>query len=167
MSESSPLEVEIAHLRGLDLTGLRARWHSNYGRKAPAHLPRHLLFRILAYRLQADRIGDLDRIAQRHLDRVGDGAKDEGKRLLAGSMRSRGNALKPGTLLVREWRVCRSGSWCWQRDSPGTRRSIAASLKLPSPSPARGGTDPGFSGCGIRARGLSRVEHERAGHHAG
>jgi hypothetical protein len=34
-----------------------------------SHLPRHLLFRVLAYRLQADVLGDLDRECQRLLDR--------------------------------------------------------------------------------------------------
>src|SRR5260370_32311468 len=39
---------------------IRARWHTVFRRRAPPHLPRHLLFRILAYRLQADRLGELD-----------------------------------------------------------------------------------------------------------
>ena len=59
----SELEVEIARLRDLDLSGLRARWHSVFRRKAPDHLPRHLLYRMIAYRLQAERLGDLDRCA--------------------------------------------------------------------------------------------------------
>ena len=50
-----PVEDEIAHLRGLDLRGLRARWQSIFGRQAPSHLTRHLLFSVIAYRLQADR----------------------------------------------------------------------------------------------------------------
>ena len=54
------LDSEIAHLRGLDVKGLRARWHTVFRRRAPPHLPRHLLFRILAYRLQADFLGDLE-----------------------------------------------------------------------------------------------------------
>ena len=36
----SELEDEIARLRDLDLSGLRARWQSVFRRKAPNHLPR-------------------------------------------------------------------------------------------------------------------------------
>jgi hypothetical protein len=48
-ASASELEDEIAHLRDLDLSGLRARWHSVFRRKAPGHLPRHLLYRMIAY----------------------------------------------------------------------------------------------------------------------
>jgi Protein of unknown function (DUF2924) len=54
------LDIEIVRLRNLDVGELRARWHTVFRRRAPTHLPRHLLFCILAYRLQADRLGDLD-----------------------------------------------------------------------------------------------------------
>ena len=40
-----------------------------FGRRPHPHLPRHLLFRFLAYRLQADVLGDLDSENQRLLDR--------------------------------------------------------------------------------------------------
>lgn len=70
MLETSALGVEIARLRNLDLSELRARWHTTSGRKAPGHLPRHVLIRIPAYRLQADRLGDLDKDTQRLLDRI-------------------------------------------------------------------------------------------------
>ena len=60
VSDREALDTEIARLRGLDVGDLRARWHTVFRRRAPPHLPRHLLFRILAYRLQADRLGDLD-----------------------------------------------------------------------------------------------------------
>jgi Protein of unknown function (DUF2924) len=53
------LEDEIAHLRDLDLKGLRTRWKGVFRRQPPMHLPRHLLFAVLAYRLQADELGDL------------------------------------------------------------------------------------------------------------
>src|SRR6202048_2801885 len=65
------IEDEIVHLRGLDLKGLRARWHSVLQSPAPDHLPRHLLFAIIAYRVQVDRFGDLDHETRQLLDRTG------------------------------------------------------------------------------------------------
>ena len=65
LPDREKLDAEIARLRDLDVGQLRSRWHTVFGRPAPAHLARHLLFRSLAYRLQADRLGDLDRESQR------------------------------------------------------------------------------------------------------
>src|SRR5215813_215106 len=96
------LDVEIARLRDLDVGQLRARWHTVFRRRVPPHLPRHLLFRILAYRLQADRLGDLDAGTRRLLDRIGSGSLAETDHLVADLHRSR-TELKPGTLLTREW----------------------------------------------------------------
>src|SRR5258705_8725243 len=81
--DKGSLDNEIARLRGLDVGQLRARWHTMFRRRAPPHLPRHLLFRILAYRLQADRLGDLDPDTRRLLDRIGSGSLDETDRLVA------------------------------------------------------------------------------------
>jgi hypothetical protein len=39
--------AEIAHLRSLDLKGLRPRWQSVFQRPTPDHLHRHLLFSII------------------------------------------------------------------------------------------------------------------------
>jgi hypothetical protein len=94
---------EIAHLRGLELKGLRARWHSVFQRPPPAHLSRHLLFSIIVYRIQADRFGDLDHETRQLLDRT---KAIESK--LAVSARLMGfdrkrTELTPGTVLVREW----------------------------------------------------------------
>jgi hypothetical protein len=96
------LDNEIARLRGLDVGDLRARWHTVFRRAAPPHLPRHLLFRILAYRLQADRLGDLDADARRVLDRIGSEPSEGIDRLVADLNRSK-TELRPGTLLTREW----------------------------------------------------------------
>jgi len=41
VNEKAPLMTRFAHLRGLDLSGLRARWHSIFQRQAPIHLTRH------------------------------------------------------------------------------------------------------------------------------
>jgi hypothetical protein len=94
------LDIEIARLRGLDVGELRARWHTVFRRRAPARLPRHLLYRILAYRLQADRLGDLDAETLRLFDRS-ESAADVAK--LAAEFNQRRTDLKVGTVLVREW----------------------------------------------------------------
>jgi hypothetical protein len=99
-ADRDTLGVEIARLRDLDAGALRARWHNAFGRRAPPHLPRHLLFRVLAYRLQADRLGDLDNDSRRLLD---DAASPEraGQRVV--NLRRRTTELRPGTVPGREW----------------------------------------------------------------
>jgi hypothetical protein len=94
------LDVEIARLRDLDVGELRNRWKTVFGRRAPPHLPRHLLFRVLAYRLQADQLGDLDGECQRLLDRS-ESPEKAGQRAVDLSRRTVN--LRPGTVLGREW----------------------------------------------------------------
>ncbi len=97
------LKDEIAHLRDLDLHGLRARWKSVFRQLPPSHLPRHLLFGVLAYRLQADELGDLDAATARLLKQIATGGGTvEAVRLTAQFDRRRAE-LKPGTILMREW----------------------------------------------------------------
>ncbi|MGB6537623.1 MAG: DUF2924 domain-containing protein [Xanthobacteraceae bacterium] len=98
--DQEALDVEIARLRDLDVKALRAQWRNVLGRLAPAHLPRHLLFRILAYRLQADRLGDLDAASRRVLDQAELPEKVGHK---ATTLAERQVELKPGTILGREW----------------------------------------------------------------
>src|SRR3984893_15723077 len=97
------VEDEIVHLRGLDLKGLRARWQSVMQRPAPGHLPRHLLFAIIAYRIQIDRFGDLDHETRQLLDRIG--PKESSTAMAARLVRvdQKRTELTPGTVLVREW----------------------------------------------------------------
>src|SRR5262247_1113949 len=97
-ADRKTLDVEIARLRDLDVGALRTRWHTVLGRRPPPHLPRHLLFRILAYRLQADLLGDLDPESQRLLDRS-ESPEKAGQRAVA----RRSVAVRPGTVLGREW----------------------------------------------------------------
>lgn len=97
------VEDEIAHLRDLDLRGLRARWQSVFQRPPLPHVPRHLLFAVLAFRIQADRFGDLDHETRKVLDRAD--PKESGP-AMAGRLESldrKRTALTPGTVLVREW----------------------------------------------------------------
>jgi hypothetical protein len=94
------IDGEIAQLRDLDIGALRSRWHTAFGRMPPAHLPRHLLFRMLAYRLQADHLGDLDDENQRLLDRT-ETPEKAGRRAVEFGRRK--VSLRPGTVLGREW----------------------------------------------------------------
>jgi hypothetical protein len=100
LPDRSALDVEIACLRDLDIAGLRSRWHSVFGRRPPPHLPRHLLLRILAYRLQADRLGDLDDESRRLLDRS-ESPENAGQN--AAHLVRRIADIRPGTTLGREW----------------------------------------------------------------
>jgi Protein of unknown function (DUF2924) len=103
-STKTSIEDEIAHLRGLDLGGLRVRWRSVFQRPAPAHLTRHLLIAVIAYRLQVDRFGDLDHATRQVLDRA-IATKEPGPGMSArlASLDQKRTALTPGTMLVREW----------------------------------------------------------------
>ena len=56
----------------------------------------------MAYRLQADRLGELDADSRRLLDRIGSGPCDATDWLAADLNRARAE-LKAGTLLTREW----------------------------------------------------------------
>src|SRR5271167_2485173 len=60
-SAASPLDVLIASICDLDAGQLRLQWRNHLGGTPPAHLPRWLLARVLAQRLQAATLGDLDK----------------------------------------------------------------------------------------------------------
>ena len=103
VATKTSVEEEIAHLRGLDLKGLRSRWQSVFQKPPPDHLPRHLLFAIIAYRIQADRLGDLDHETMQVLNRTD--SKETGASMSArlASFDQKRTELTPGTVLVREW----------------------------------------------------------------
>ena len=100
LPDRETLNIEIARLRDLDIGGLRSRWHTVFGRPPPRHLPRHLLFRIVAYRLQADRYGDLDDENRRLLDHS-ETPETAARRALGSTRRS--TEVRPGTVFSREW----------------------------------------------------------------
>ena len=125
------VENEIAHLRGLDLDGLRARWRSLTGRAAPVHLPKSLLLRVLAYRVQAAALGDLDKVTARLLDRIANEARS-GKRVEVPVPDRAG--LKPGTVLVREWEgtpqrvMVLADGFAWNGDTYASLSKVARAI---------------------------------------
>src|SRR5215207_2857195 len=108
-SRVAAIENEIAHLRGLDLDGLRARWRSLTGRVAPSHLPKTLLLRVLAYRVQAAALGDLDKATARLLDRIADEARS-GQRVEVPVPERAGS--NPAPCWSGNGRARNTASWC-------------------------------------------------------
>ena len=96
-------EDEIAHLRDFDLQGLRARWKGVFRSPPLLHLPRHLLFAVLTYRLQADEFGDLAPDTVRLLKQIGTSGTTIDAARLTSEFDRRRTELKPGTILMREW----------------------------------------------------------------
>jgi DUF2924 family protein len=102
-SSKPSVNDEIAHLRDLDLAGLRRRWQTEFGRTAPQHLTGYLLFRILAYKLQADRFGDLDADTLKILERVGGISQSDRLANELTALDRRRSTPQAGAVLVREW----------------------------------------------------------------
>lgn len=173
--DASILEI-VANLGGLDLDGLRRQWRAHLGGEAPAHLPRWLLMKVLAYRLQSDAFGDLDKSIRRIL-RSG---KDDGSGApfdRRAPQTREGLGLKAGALLVREWKgrlervmVLEEG-FAWNGQTFGSLSQIAKAmtgtnwnghrffgLRQGKPPPADVGADRRKSRNGIavgRANGVS------------
>lgn len=97
------LNDEIAHLRDLDLKGLRTRWRGVFKCPPPEHLTRHLLIGMLSYRMQAQSYGDLDSATVRLLKQIGSGSAQVDAAGLTAEHEQRRASIKPGTILVREW----------------------------------------------------------------
>jgi hypothetical protein len=125
---SASVAAELEALPALDLHALRVRWRKLLRSPVP-DLPRYLLVRLLAYKLQAKAFGDLDRETVRYLDRI---ARDRARRQLSGEGKRKPKAPPPippvpdprtrraGTLLVREFEgvlhtvTVVSGGFSWQ-----------------------------------------------------
>ena len=104
--QAETLDLIIAGLDDLDADQLRLQWRNHLGGTAPAHLPRWLLLKVLAYRLQAAALGDLDKATVRSIRLSQSDAIDfAGSPFKKRKPRTRdGIGLNPGALLVREWK---------------------------------------------------------------
>jgi hypothetical protein len=86
------IEADIDHIRSLGRDELRKRWQMTFGSIPPRALTKDLIARMIAYRLQKEAFGGLDRATIKMLDRLARGEKPELSR-----------RLKAGTVLVREY----------------------------------------------------------------
>ena len=132
--ESQELEIEIAHLRDLDLKGLRARWKGVFRHAAPLHLPRHLLFALLAYRIQSDALGDLDKQTIQLLKRIASAGPSGEVAPVIDAFDQRRRDLLPGTVLTREWNgrnhrvVLMADSFAWEGRTYDSLSSVAFAI---------------------------------------
>lgn len=94
------LSSTVSRIVAMPPDELTVAWSRHCRSKPPPRLPRSLLARLLAYRVQADVLGDLSPDVKRFLDRVS-------KEIAAGNEKpdlqcAEHFRLKPGTVLVRE-----------------------------------------------------------------
>ncbi|MCX7309935.1 MAG: DUF2924 domain-containing protein [Afipia sp.] len=91
---SEAVAAEVARIQRLTKDELRALWLATFKTVAPKVLSKDLTGRVLAYRIQEQTLGGLDRSTQKLLDRLARGQKPD-------TIPQR--RLKSGTVLVREY----------------------------------------------------------------
>lgn len=99
--EEGAVSSQLKALASLDVEGLRQRWRRLFRNAAPPRLARHLLVRILAYRIQVNAYGDLTRETRKMLAAIGRTAERPGGKADVPPPPAL-RALLPGTLLSRE-----------------------------------------------------------------
>lgn len=86
------LEAEIAHIRALGLNDLRSLWRSMFRASPPPAFTKDLIARSISWHIQEQALGGLDRSVTQLLDSLIRADKPRFRRL------------KPGTVLLREYR---------------------------------------------------------------
>ena len=119
------IEAEIVRARSLGLDALRASWRSMFDATPPAALTKDMIARMMAYRMQEEAIGGLDRATIKLLAGLARGQKPgaEVKR-----------RLKSGTVLVREYQGERHtvtvvpDGYIWRANTYGSLSTIARAI---------------------------------------
>src|SRR5713101_4935444 len=125
-ADPAAIEAEIDHIRSLGLGELRTRWRDTFGRTPPAGLTKDILARMIAWRIQEQAFGGIDRQTLKLLHDLARG-KNSG---LEGRLRR----LQAGTVLVREYRRERHtvtvvpDGFHWQGSTYGSLSTIAQEI---------------------------------------
>jgi hypothetical protein len=91
--DAAAIEAEVDQVRSLGIDALRRRWCMMFGAVPPKSLTKDIMARMIAYRIQEEAFGGLDRETVKLLDRLARGDKP----------REMNRRLKAGTVLVREY----------------------------------------------------------------
>jgi hypothetical protein len=123
--DPAAVEAEVDRIRSLGIAALRARWRLMFGGSPPAGLSKDIIKRLMAYRIQEDAFGGLDRETKRLLGRLARG----GKARVEFNRR-----LKPGAILVREYQGTRHtvtvvpNGFSWQGETYTSLSTIARAI---------------------------------------
>jgi hypothetical protein len=123
-SRIGDLEAEVERVRTLGKAELRTLWRSTFGTAPPPALSKDLLARKIAWHLQEKALGGLDSATAKLLAKLARGERP-------GETRRR---LKPGTVIVREYRDERhtvtvvSGGFEWRGTTYGSLSTIARGI---------------------------------------
>ncbi len=93
------LADRLADLEALSTAELRARWEQVFNRTVPTRASRDLLLRALAYHVQEQAEGGLNKVTRRRLAKLA-GLNGENREPISPPILQ----LKPGSRLIREWR---------------------------------------------------------------
>ena len=118
------LEAEIEGVRRLDLGQLRTRWRKLFGSSPPSAFTRDLLARRIAWGIQEQALGALDRETLKQLARLARGENTS----------ERTRRLKAGTVLIREYQGERHtvtvvpGGFVWRETTYASLSTIARAI---------------------------------------
>src|SRR5215510_14230537 len=122
--DPATVETEVDHIRFLGVDALRKRWRLVFGATPPAGLTKSIMARMIAYRVQEEAFGGLDRDLIKLLERLARGEKPN----------EFNRRLKPGTVLVREYKGERhtitvvSDGFAWQGATYSSLSVIARAI---------------------------------------
>jgi Protein of unknown function (DUF2924) len=91
--DAAAIDAEVDQIRSLGIDALRTRWRMMFGAVPPKGLTKDIMGRMIAYRIQEEAFGGLDRETVKLLDRLARGEKPN----------ELNRHLKPGTVLIREY----------------------------------------------------------------
>jgi hypothetical protein len=120
--EAEPLEAELHRIALLNIEDLRTFWPTRFPGSQPPPLPRDLLARMIAWRIQAERLGGLDAGTRKLLARLANGHREPVRRFRIGSV------------LVREYRgtshevTVVAGGFQWRGDIHTSLSTIARAI---------------------------------------
>jgi hypothetical protein len=97
-TDPAAIEAEVQRLRSTPIVELRALWRAKFKSDPPKAFGPDLLRRSIAYKVQEDAYGGLDRATTRLLKQLMEQFAKSGGRIVLP------RRIKPGSVLIREWK---------------------------------------------------------------